>query len=372
MGTTNHGTQEMTHEYYEEATAEEFNKRNIDMRPRGIYKGGYLTKVTDSEITLSTFTAEIGDDDEQISVKTSTSATLNATTLDSGAITSGTPFIILRWNFVEQQNNYVEVHAIDAAASALANDIIVGKCVFSGSTLTGFDYTDRTLLNISDLLLRVEVDTGLYVRVRAGRVHDSTQNIIVPEQLVGPFSVPGSPNSRIDLVYVDTDGTVKILQGTPAVSPTAPNYDSRKVLAEVRIVNGDTSIPANRITDVRTFTTVSSVSLGGAWDSGWFAASPGGVYDLNHNLGTTKIIFQIQFSQSSDGSNPAEIGWFYDHSHGDFSWAIGGQVTLITTTSCRVRAATNYVGYIVGVGSSWGGSGYVTSGYYRVLALSLA
>lgn len=372
MGSTNHGTQKMTHEYYEEATAEEFNKRNLDMRPRGIYLGGYLTKVSDSEVTLSTFTAEIGDDDEQISVRTANDASLSSATLDSGAISSGTPFIILRWNFVETQANYVEVHALATAASALANDIIVGKCNFSGSTLVDFDYTDRTFLNVPEVILRVEEDTGLYVRIRQGRVHDGIQNIIVPEQLVGPFSVPSSPNSRIDLVYVDTDGSVKIEQGTAAVSPTIPSYAGKKVSAEVRLVNGDTSIPASRITDVRTNTVVASSSIGAAYASAWFAASPGGIYDLTHNLGTTEILWQVQFSQSPSGSNPATIGWFYDHSHGDFSWAIGAQVTQVTPTTCRVRAGANFAGYIVGVGSSWGGSGYISSGYYRVLGLSLA
>lgn len=372
MGLTNHGNQEMTHEYYEEATAEEFNKRNLAMRPRGIYLGGYLTRVSDSEVSLSTFTAEIGDDNEQISVRTSTTATLKAATLDGGTISSGTPFLVLRWNFVEEQANYVEIHAIASAAAALSNDIIIGKCNFSGSTLVDFDYTDRTFVNVTDIVLRVEENSGLYVWIRAGRVHNGSQNIIVPEQQIGPFNVPSSPNSRIDLIYIDTDGTVKISQGTAAVSPTVPNYEGKKVVAEVRIVNGDTSIPASRITDVRSFVDVAASSIGSTYASAWFAASPGGIYDLTHNLGTTQILWQIQFSKSSDGSNPATIGWFYDHSHGDFSWAIGAQVTQVTSTTCRVRAGANYAGYIVGVGTSWGGSGYQSSGYYRILGLALA
>ncbi len=371
MGTTNHGTQEITHEYFEEATAEEFNRRNLNIRPRGIYKGGYLAKVTNTEITLSTFTAEIGDDDGQISVTTSALATLKASTLDSGSISSGTPCIVLRWQAAETQNNYVEVHAIASVSVAQANDIIVGKCVFSGSTLNSFDYTDRTFLNVQNLFLKVEVGTGLYVRVRAGRIQDGTQAITIPDQLVGPFSVPSSPNSRIDLVYVDMDGTIKILQGTQAVSPVAPNYSSKTVIAEVRIVNGDTSIPANRITDVRSFITSGSAGVTGSYDSGWFAASPGGIYDLTHGLGTTKAMFQLHFSLNANGSNSAVIGWFYDHSHGDFSWAIGGQITKITSNTCRVRAGANYAGYIVGEGTSWGSSGYASSGYYRVLGISL-
>ena len=259
MGTTNHGTQEITYEYFENATAEDFNKRHLNIQSRGIYQGGYLTRVSDSEITLSTFTAEIGADDEQISVKTSVVATITTALLDSGNLNSGTPYIALRWAFVAQQNNYIEIHAIASIAAAQTNDIIVGKVVFAGAVITGFDYTDRTFLNVQDLFFKVETSSGMYVQLRAGKIQDGSQCIVVPEQTVGPFNVPGAPNSRIDLVYVDTDGTVTIKQGSQAVSPSAPDYESKLVLSEVKIVNGDASIPADRITDVRSFLTSLSV-----------------------------------------------------------------------------------------------------------------
>jgi len=257
MGTINHGNQDITYNFFEEATAEDFNKRHLDIRPRGIYKGGYLTKHTNSEIYLSLFTLEIGDDDEQISSKSSDVATINNTTLDSGTISSTTPYIVLRWAFAEQSDNYVEIHAIANVAAALTNDIIVGKIVFDGATITGFSYTDRTFLNVQDLFLKVEAtpDSELYVRLRAGRIQDGSQNIFIPEQKVGPFSVPGSPNSRIDLVYIDDDGTAAIFQGSQAVSPSPPDYDDKLVVAEITIVNGDANITVNKIKDVRIFIT---------------------------------------------------------------------------------------------------------------------
>jgi len=253
MGTTNHGTQSISVAYYEEATSLEANKRNLDIVPRGIYSGGYLTRVSDVAVTLSTFTAELGDDSSQISVKTSSSATLNASTLDSGDIDPSTPYLVLRWSYAAAQNNYVEIHAIASVSAAQDNDLIIGKCVFSGATLTSFDYSDRSFLNVQDLILKVIDDSGLYVWIRAGRIQNSSGYVTVPEQRVGPFSVPSSPNSRIDLVYVDTDGTVTIQQGTAAVSPTAPSYGNKLVVAEVTLVNGDTSIPSSRIQDVRSF-----------------------------------------------------------------------------------------------------------------------
>ena len=131
--------------------------------------------------------------------------------------------------------------------------------MFSGATLTGFDYSERTFLTIQDLFFKVEISSGLYVRLRAGRIHTSTGYVFVPDQLVGPFSVPGSPNSRIDLIYIAADGTVTVLQGTQAVSPSAPSYDNKLVVAEITLVNGDVSIPASRIRDVRSFITTKDI-----------------------------------------------------------------------------------------------------------------
>jgi len=280
VGTTDRGSQTIVHQYFEEAVASRWGKRHKDIRPRGIYSGGYLTKVIDSEVTLSPLVVEIGDNDLQISVRTAGIYTLNTTpTLDSGSIAPATPYIVLRWSYVATPGNYMEIHAIASVTPALANDIIVGKCVFVGSTLTGFDYTDRTFLNVQNLFLKVEPSEAseLYVRVRAGRIQNTTGYVPIADQKVGPFSVPGDPNSRIDLVYVDTDGTVGILPGDASPTPSAPSYGGRLVLAEVKIVHDSDSIPASQITDVRSFITNSTPVVSGIFGS-WAARENNTVY----------------------------------------------------------------------------------------------
>lgn len=360
MGSTNHGTQQVTHEYFEEATAEEFNKRNLNMRPKGIYKGGYLTKVTDSEISLSTFTAEIGDDNEQISVKTAVDITVNNTTLDSGAINSGTPFIVLRWNFFELQNNYVEIHAIVSVTATLVNDIIVGKCLFSGATLTGFSYEDRTFLNVQDIIFKVEKSTELelYVQLRAGRVHANSGNIIVPEQKVGPFSVPSSPNSRIDLIYIDSVGSIQIQQGTAAVGPVVPDYNNKLVIAEVRLVNGDTHIAANRITDVRAFLVNSATTLGEVYDSGWFAINVNSSYIKNHGLSGIPRIALVYISNTTvDGT-----GYYVQGvtGHNADAYSFGTYVNSIDGTQIEIKTNQRLTQV-----SGWA----PTSGYAKIIAI---
>jgi hypothetical protein len=304
VGATNRGSQTIVHQYFEDAVASQWDKRHKDIRPRGIYSGGYLTKVNDSEVTLSPLVVEIGDSSLQISVRTADTYTLKTGNLDSGLIASATPYIVLRWSYAATPGNYMEIHAV---AAALANDIIVGKCVFEGATLTGFDYADRTFLNVQNLFLKVEPSEAseMYVRVRAGRIQSTTGYVPIADQKVGPFSVPGGSNSRIDLVYVDTDGTVNIFQGTAAVSPSAPSYGGKLVLAEVRIVNGDTYIPASRITDVRAFITNSTPIVSGIFGS-WAARANNTVYLAATDgfvVGST-FAAGVNCRVLTDGSNP--------------------------------------------------------------------
>jgi hypothetical protein len=248
MGATDFGDQTIVHQYYEEATAGNFNKRLNGLLSRGVYSGGYLTKLSNTSVSLSPLVVEIGDDDRQVRV-----ATESAVTLD---VSTATPYVVLRWTFVETEANYMDVLAV-AYASIQTNDVVVGLCNYSGSTLVNFNYASRTLLDVQEKFLKVIANEagGLYVWLRAGRIYTGSGYMLVPEQRVGPFVAPSSPNSRIDLVYIDSSGTVGISQGTQAVSPSAPGYGGKLVVAEVLLVNGDSAIPATRITDTRSFIT---------------------------------------------------------------------------------------------------------------------
>ena len=166
-------------------------------------------------------------------------------------VATSTPWIILRWEYVESANNYMDILAV-AEGDIQADDLVVGKCVFSGSILTGFDYSKRSVPNVWDLFLKVEPldPPEMRVRIRKGRVSYGIQNFDILDQISQPFTAPTS-NPRIDLVYVDTDGIVKIKQGTEAADPIPPDYEVKLVLAEITLYVGMTEITANDIKDVR-------------------------------------------------------------------------------------------------------------------------
>jgi hypothetical protein len=165
--------------------------------------------------------------------------------------------LVLRWSYSASASNYVEVHAIASISAAQDGDVIIGECEFTGSTLNGFSYTNRTRPQLLNLALRVEATTTteLYVRVRGGIYNDGNSKVVIADQKVGPFSAPASPNSRIDLVYIDSAGAVQIATGTAAVSPSAPDYAGKLVLAEVTVANGATNITSDDIADARGFLT---------------------------------------------------------------------------------------------------------------------
>jgi hypothetical protein len=254
MGAIDYGTQKRSVEYRADANSIEWNERNVDIIPRGIYLGGRLTKVDNTNVTLETLTVEIGDNDYQLRVETTT--TVNV------VVAVGTPYIVLRWVYTGAISNYMDVLAV-ASGSIQANDIIVGRCIFAGSVLNGFDYNDstypRVVPNVQDKFLKVITDNpaSMYLWVLSGRINFGNQNYDIPLQKIGPLVAPGS-GSRYDLITVNSSGTIVVVQGVAGGSPTIPSYKNKIVLAEILVQSGDSSIGVSRIKDVRMY--ISSVA----------------------------------------------------------------------------------------------------------------
>jgi len=252
MPYTDIGGQNISLKFGAAGNSREINERFVDIRPTGIYDGGYLTVVDTSHARISALKCEIEDGTHQIRAETTTTVTL--------VVSSAAPYIVLRWAYTGSNNDYIGLLAV-ASGSIQTYDLIVGKCTFTGGgALNGFLYTERSNPAVVHLFLKVEVaeEGGLYVRVRAGRIQNGKETIQIPDQKSTIFVPPGT-NSRIDLVYVDrTTGTVSIdSSGTAAISPVAPNYVGKLVLAEVTLSAGDLSIAASAIEDVRDFTNMS-------------------------------------------------------------------------------------------------------------------
>lgn len=388
MGSRNHGEQKaIPTDFYHEIVSENYANFLTNSIPTGIYAGGWLYKISDSEIELSKLDCVISDGEHCTIIHTTQTATLSEETLDSGTVSSTTPYVVLRWAYSKNINNFMEVHCV-GISEIENNDLVVGKCVFSGSTLSGFDYSLRSEPLLLKYWLRPEAtgDADLYIRIRGGRCRTANGIAFIPSQKVGPFIVPTSPNGRVDLVYVDTDGTLKIQQGNPGTNPIAPNYDKKLVLAEVTLWYNSTSIPSNQILDVRSFLPITNlipdnVTLGLSsegllevknifgnkrYESDWFAVSPKQIYTLTHNLATFKLSVEVFFAPSL-GSNP------------DLSKITKVDVTncgLEANSGCTVQDITETqlkIGTYTKIGSRLvsGSRQDYSSGFYKVIAIAI-
>ena len=251
----NVGSQTVTLIYYSPADVELVNNRSKEIQPTGIYKGGYLTVVDGSHCQLSPLVCEISDGTYQVKIETG--ATVNI------AVASATPYVVLRWvhDLAVQSNDYMD---FVATATPATNDLVVAKCLFTGATLTGFDYGDtaytRSFPKQPRLYLQVEStgESELRVRIRSGFVQGNASSIFVPEQKSSSIVAPITSN-KIYLVCVDPDTGIISVDSTGAevVTPVAPDYAGRLVLAEITLAVGATSIPDSRIKDVRAFLTPS-------------------------------------------------------------------------------------------------------------------
>lgn len=251
----NIGSQTVSILYHSVANSTIWNLVNLGIIPVGIYAGGWLSVVNGTTARISALRCCVSDGSYQVRVTTAENVNV--------VVAAATPYIVLRWVYAGTTNDYMEILAV---ASPAENDLVVGKCTFSGGgALNGFDYDERDNPDTHDLHLKVEPtgDTELRVRIRSGYYQTPTGSVHIVDQKSNAITPP-LVNSRIDLIYIDTDGTIRVdSTGTVGVSPVAPSYGNKLVLAEVTVSAGDTTITSSQIKDVRPFITSSVPGIDG-------------------------------------------------------------------------------------------------------------
>jgi len=253
----NTGSQEVNMLYHTPGVSSHINLRQFGISPTGIHSGGWLSIVDATHAQISALICEITDGSYNVRVRMQEAVSV--------LIGSSTPYVVLRWTYTgSASNDYMEPTAV---ATPEDNDLVVGYCTFSGGgALNGFTYTSRSNPSVKDLFLKVEEtgDSDLRVRIRGGYFQDGSSSIQIPDQKSDLFTPPAS-NSKVYLVYIDSsDGTIKIdSTGTAAVSPVAPSYAGKLVIAEVTLASTNTSIAQDEIVDVRPFVSYGKESVDG-------------------------------------------------------------------------------------------------------------
>lgn len=216
------------------------NKRFKDIRPLGIYKGGYLTITGGGNVSLSPLVCEIRDGgsatDHQVRVETTIAVTK--------VLTEEFPYLILTWAYSGVEN--IDYMIITTSSLPDTNDLIVAKGHFVVGNLTSIDYSERTIPSVHDLFLHVEeMETpNNYVRIRGGVGHRASIHTPIIDQ---SLLISGCTGGETVYVYVTDSGGV-------AQSKVPATYAGKALLAKI-IYPANHIIENSDIEDVRSFIT---------------------------------------------------------------------------------------------------------------------
>jgi hypothetical protein len=271
--TINRGNQKLSFDYRQEARAKIFNRFFSQVVPTGIYSGAVLTRLNDTQVAVApdsnaptVLLAKDANEDGTLNQTVRVEATENIQwDLDDGSnpgyANPNKPYIVLRFAWADVENNYLDIKSVAYSndpgetdeAFILPTDIIVGKVLFeeetpaSGNyiirTLDSFDLTRRNNAFIPDSStafreLRVQAPEGANLRkvyVSSGSINTSggRKEVSGGHYPTATDITDTAGFGRIDIVYVDESGDIKIEEGEASASPVAPLYLNRKVLGEI-------------------------------------------------------------------------------------------------------------------------------------------
>jgi hypothetical protein len=255
INTVNYGSQVLSFDFHQEARARGFNNIFCDILPYGVYTGGVLTRLSSSLIQIGETNVIIrSNEGDSVALKITTTETQDLTVIPAR------PYIILRFGWADTDNDFMDMRAVGWSSDPLETDmnklwpldIILGKVQFiedpvgSGVYIIDpdapFDLTRR-----KDVFLKEAESVHDQFRVSAsevnpkrvyvsgGRVSTSKGSFLVSGGEYPDADIPDTDaQPRTDIVVVDVYGHIKLILGTPAASPAAPNYGTYKVIAEIR------------------------------------------------------------------------------------------------------------------------------------------
>lgn len=260
----NLGSQQRVFHYKQPLKSEEFNRLFSKTLPTGIYDGGGLERVSSNQVIVRPLSVIIEDSkDKDVAVRIRTLEPVSLT-IEPDADRC---ILAMRYTWEETEENYLEFIQVSEIidtnglinTSLWKNDLIIGKIIFSGTSVSdtnSFDYTraHKAFANpeVDNLLPLLVVRSALgpgnekKVYVDGGRILATTGLV----SLVGQYSPIISDtisNQRWDYVYLDENGVVRVQEGSEASDPKTRPFYGRKVLATIKRGPGRTDVKGGDI-----------------------------------------------------------------------------------------------------------------------------
>lgn len=218
--------------------SKDFGNLNYLLMPVGLYEIPTLTRINDATVEVGTFVAFINDSTNEVGTRIEIDASENVS-VDSTNI-----YIIARHQYVASlSNDFVLMSTI--LGSITSDDIVLGKCNYSGSTLVDFDTTVQTLspLRNNGITLSNQLDNIFFPSVftAADYVVTSDQksvtifvdttitnrNITFPAadinsvgNYLGVYNIAGANNAVANSIYTISPGRAMYFRCTQTGSST--------------------------------------------------------------------------------------------------------------------------------------------------------
>jgi len=229
MGITNIGNQVISYDFKEAIISRGFNKLNYNLHPKGIYSGGEFTRVSDTELSIAPLLCVFYDDTKETATRIETQ---DIATID---IDPTKPFVILRFQWLDTENNYMDIISSDEISIA-PSDFILGRVQYNGLVLTEtFDYSRKSWVNSKYFHFydnkppfKVEptfpLSNSIKVSPSNGKfIHNGKVIELLTETVSPSFEFPVSANGRKDVVAFNSDtNTIQVIKGTDAVGAPLP------------------------------------------------------------------------------------------------------------------------------------------------------
>jgi len=236
-------------DYKQQGTAETFNLINHKLQPNGVYEGFDITKVDDVTVTVGTGICYIEGSTNALSCRA------ELTSSDNLTVSSATPYIVLRFTWVNTETNIPSVLAVEYS-SINSTDLIIGECIYDGTTLIEINTNLKEISSVQDLENNKDAFHVYSTQPISKDISIKGGSAIINGKLVTitdtTFEVTNNTTSgRNDVIYLDDSGTINILEGTDAGSPTTPTYPSNSmVLCEVQRGASRDNVKNNEIVQI--------------------------------------------------------------------------------------------------------------------------
>lgn len=250
MGNINIGNQLIGLTFGSAATSLIANFVEYAVVPTGIYKGGILSQLSASQVSISPLVCFIDNDTNVVGIRVETTSSVTL------SVSSSTPFIVLRFSWVNTAINFMDVLAV-SAGSIQTDDLILGKCIYVGGVLQSFFDLSKRSNGWSVLLASKEIELLItpndpvnnILNVAAG-TYLSGKGFVSIATGVSPIFL-NTILGRYDILYVDSNGIIQISQGVDSSTPVAPDYQGQVVIAEIHRGANRTTVRGDEIVQLK-------------------------------------------------------------------------------------------------------------------------